>query len=120
MSLHDLMISDVSDVFIQTDDFADVCRRYKNGERTDGANFNGIITPLDADPTDAYGKGKIQRATLVCSESIKFKEKDAISHNGFRYEVDGVSDPEHGMQTISLVRYVGEERGARQLRTGDL
>ena len=114
------MISDVSDVFLQEDDFADVCRRFKIGDQTDGENFTGIVTVMPADPTDAYGKGKIQRATLVCADSIRFKEKNAVRHNGIRYEVDGVSDPEHGMQTISLVYYKGEERGAKQLRTGDL
>lgn len=120
MNLSDLMLADVAEVFLQTEDFASVCRRYRNGERSDSTEFTGVVTLPNADYTDAGGKGQIQRATLVCSADQGINQRDAIVHDGVKYSVLSVSLPEHGMVTVDMQVADREIRGWKQLRTGDL
>jgi hypothetical protein len=120
MSLSDMIATDVSDVFLRTDDFAATVHRYKNGERINGGDFTGIVTITQAEPTDQFGKGKLQHATLVCASTVELKKGDALRHDGIRYEVESITDPEHGMVTVQMIRDQGELRGGKELKNGDL
>lgn len=120
MSLSDMIATDVGDVFLQTEDFATTVHRYKNGERINGGDFTGIVTITQAEPTDQFGKGQLQHATLVCASTVELKVGDALRHDGIRYEVESITDPEHGMVTVQMKRYQGELRGGKELRNGDL
>lgn len=107
-------------MFLNTDHFADVCKRYKGGSDTDVRTFSAVVTLPPADETDAYGRGQIQRATLVCASTEQLTQRDAVGHAGLRYEVESVSAPEHGMITVQLKLYEGDLRGAKQLKNGDI
>jgi hypothetical protein len=120
MSLNRLIEEHVETVFLRTDHFADTVHRYKNGERINGGDFTGIVTITQAEPTDQFGKGQLQHATLVCASTVELKVGDALRHDGIRYEVESITDPEHGMVTVQMIRYQGELRGGKELRNGDL
>ena len=120
MSLSDMIATDVSDVFLQTDDFADTVRRYRNGDLKDGIDFVAVVTVSGADTSEHLGRGTIVRASFVCAEAADIRATDKVRHNGIDYEVENVSDPEHGMKTVTMQRYGGEFRGAKLLRNGDL
>jgi hypothetical protein len=120
MTLSSMISADVADVFLNTDDFADTVRRYRNGDLKDGADFVAVVTISGADTSEHVGRGTIVRASLVCAESIDIRATDKVRHNGIDYEVENVGDAEHGMRTVSMVRYSGEFRGAKSLRNGDL
>lgn len=120
MSLHDLMLADVGDVFLQTDDFADTVRRYRNGDLKDGIDFVAIVTISDANISEHLGRGTTVRASMVCAEAADVRATDKVRHNGIDYEVENVSDAEHGMKTVTMQRYQGEFRGQKLLRNGDL
>ena len=120
MSLKDLMISDVSDVFLQLDDFADTIIRYVGGDAGNVKTFTGIVTIHPAMASHDRGRGTDQAAELVLSSDVALAAGDAIKFGDERYEVKAVSDPEHGMKTASLYRYIPEMRGGKVLRSGDL
>jgi hypothetical protein len=120
MSLRDLLRTDISEVFLDTEEFADTVRRYRDGDLTNGVDFAGIVSVLGSDTSEHIGRGTIFRASLMCSASADIRVKDRLRHNGFDYEIETVSDPEHGCKTASMIRYASEFRGAKLLRNGDL
>lgn len=114
------MTSDVSDVFMQEDDFASALTRYRNRDLQQGVDFVGIVTLTDHAMTDQFGKGTTQRATLVCASSVDIRQQDSIKHGDVTFGVVSVSDPQYGMITAELERYSGELRGRREMRNGDI
>lgn len=120
MTLKSLMASDVPDVFLQTDDFADTIIRYVGGDAGNVKTFVGIVTLHPAMTNHERGRGTDQTADLVLSSDIPLCSGDAIKFGDERYEVKAVGDPEHGMKTASLLRYIPEVRGGKVLRSGDL
>jgi hypothetical protein len=120
MSLRNLIISDVADVFLQVDDFAEACQRFVGG---DAGNIRTIIGIPGDDMTatdDVRGRGYTHTRTFDIAETSTLTEADAVQIGAFRYEVVHVSDPMQGMKTAKLARTQQEVKGGRVFRTGDL
>ena len=121
MSLKDLIVSDVSDVFMQTEDgFAESVYRLVGG---DDGNIKIIVgIPGDDMPAidDGRGRGYTHTRSFDFVESIPLQEKDAIRIGSLRYEVEHVSDPVLGMKTAKLTRTQQDVKGGRVFRTGDI
>jgi hypothetical protein len=120
MSLKTLIISDVANVFLQVDDFAETCQRFVGG---DAGNIKTIIgIPGDDMPAidDVRGRGYTHSRTFDIAETSTLTEADAVQIGAFRYEVVHVSDPMQGMKTAKLARTQQEVKGGRVFRTGDI
>jgi hypothetical protein len=114
------MLSDVADVFLQTDDFATQIIRYVGGDEGNIKTFVGIVTLHPAMTNDGRGRGYDHTADVVFAEATELLPGDAIKHDGNRYEVKAVTEAEHGMKSATVTRYQAEVKGAKVLRNGDL
>ena len=119
MTLVALMVSDVTDVFLRTDDFASSVLKYVGGNDGAATTITAIITLHPVEPDDNRGRGYVLRAAMDLSEDVIITAQDAIKYDGNRYEVESVGDAEHGMRTVMLIRYQPESQGVRPLKTGD-
>lgn len=120
MSLKTLIISDVSDVFLQVDDFAETCQRFVGGDAGDIRTIIGIPGDDMTATDDVRGRGYTHSRTFDFAETSTLTEADAIRIGSVRYEVVHVSDPMQGMKTAKLARTQQEVKGGRVFRTGDL
>lgn len=120
MSLSDLIVSDVADVFLDTDDFASTIIRYIGGDVGNTSTFTGIVTMDGTNINDGRGRGYDHMASLVLSSSVTIEVGDAIKHGDERYEVKTVGEIEHGMRTVTLLRYQPDTKGGKVFRTGDI
>lgn len=120
MSLKTLIISDVSDVFLQIDDFAETCQRFVGGDEGNIRTIVGIPGDDMAATDDVRGRGYTHSRTFDIAETSTLTEADAIRIGSLRYEVVHVSDPSQGMKTARLARTQQEVKGGRVFRTGDI
>lgn len=120
MSLADQILTDVDDVFLDLDDFAQTVLRYIGGDVGNTKTFTAVVTLDPAAVDDDRGRGYVHRATMVMNADIAIVEGDAIKVGELRYEVVTKGDPQYGMRTVSLIRYKAETKGAKPLRNGDL
>lgn len=120
MSLHDLIISDVADVFMQTTDFAETHKRLIGGDEGNVRSITGIPGDDMAATEDVRGRGYTHVRTFDIAEGTALLEGDAIRIGTLRYEVGPISDPVLGMRTAKLMRTQQEVKGGRVFRNGDL
>ena len=120
MTLAALMVTDVSDVFMNTEDFASSVIRYIGGSESNTRSITAIVTLSPVQENDDRGRGYIHRATMDLSEDVILTASDAIKYDGNRYEIEGIGAAEHGIRTVTLIRYQAEAKGAKPLRNGDL
>lgn len=120
MSLHDLIIADVSDVFLQTSDFAETHKRLIDGDEGHVTAIVGIPGDDMVATDDVRGRGYTHSRTFDIAEGTALSEKDAVKIGTLRYEVVRVTDPVLGMKTAHLARTQQEVRGGKVFRTGDI
>jgi len=120
MTLHDLMISDVTDVFIQEDDFASPLLRYVDGNAGDIVQFSGVVLLQPPETDDGRGRGYRHVGHVYILSDVTIFAREAVYYDGNRYEVEHVSDEMQGMKTVRIIRYAPEAKGAKVLRNGDL
>ena len=119
MSLKDLMISDVADVFMQTDDFASSVSRLVGGDEGNIRLITGIVGEDTAAPDDQRGRGYSHFRMFDFAATATLTELDAIKIGDLRYGVESITDPVDGMRTAKLTRYQPETKGGKHLRAGD-
>lgn len=118
MSLADLIASDVDDVFLVTDDFAETMLRYAGGDRDNTTSVTGVVTWAPTVPSDTRGKGYVRRGELLLNDSVTVTAADAFLINERRYEVESLDDPQYGSRIVRLIRYESEAKGVR--KAGDI
>lgn len=120
MSLNQLISEHVSAVFLNTDHFAETCKRLVGGDDGHIVSIIGIPGDDMAATDDVRGRGYTHSRTFDIAETSTLTEQDAIRIGSLRYEVVHVSDPSQGMKTAKLARTQQEVKGGRIFRTGDL
>lgn len=118
MTLSSLLVSDVSGVFLQVNDFAGVHQRLVGGDEANVESITGILGDDMAIEDDSRGRGYTHKRTFDFAESSTLLPTDAIKISGTRYEIDSITDPAHGMRTANLVRYQPEQKGGKPIRQG--
>lgn len=118
MSLNNLMASDVADVFLQVDDFAEVILRYVGGERDRHEDVTGIVTWSPTVVTDTRGRGFTRRCELFLNDSVTVAASDAFKIGQRRCEVEAIDEAQDGARVVHLVHYESETKGLR--RAGDV
>jgi hypothetical protein len=120
MSLHDLIASDVADVFLVTDDFATQIRRYINGDQDHQAIVTGIVTWYPTMDEDGRGRATKRRGEIMFSSSLNLTMKDAFAIGADVVQVEAISQKQDGTQVVTITQTLPETRGAKPIRTGDL
>ena len=96
MTLAALMVTDVSDVFMNTEDFASTVIRYIGGSESNSRSITAIVTLSPVQENDDRGRGYIHRATMDLSEDVILTASDAIKYDGNRtrmYQEEGTRTP---------------------------
>ena len=119
MSLKDLMVSDVANVFMQTDDFASSVKRLVGGDESNIKSITGIAGDDTAASAEDRGRGYSHVRMFDFAETSVLEERDAIKIGDLKYGIDSITDPVHGIRTAKLVRYQPETKGGKHLRSGD-
>jgi hypothetical protein len=120
MSLNDLIASDVDDVFLDLDDFAETFVRYAGGRDGKASTFVGIFSEGVANIEEGTGRGVRHDASIWCNSTTDIQANDSIRRGEVWWEVSRPTQPEDGGQTIYLTRIEPQRRGAKNLRNGDL
>lgn len=113
MTLKSLMQSDVTDIFLNTSDFAEQVTRYIGG---DAGNRQAVTAIVHLDqPTfeTARGRGYETKGTISLDDASIVENGDAFLIGGERYEVVAVKPVEFGLKEATVVRYSTEARGVR-------
>lgn len=120
MTLRDLIASDVDDIFLDVDDFAETLIRYAGGREGKASTFVGVFSNGMAAVDEDKGYGIRYDASIFVSSTTDVVANDTVRRGEVWWEVDRVSQPEDGGQTIYLTRYEPIRRGVKNLRNGDL
>lgn len=121
MSLADLIVSDVTDVLINTDDFATQILRYVGGnEQGRPTRISAVVTWYPAQTDYDQGRATIRRGAMVVSSTIGVTVKDSFRIGDELVQVDTIGPVLEGAQTVSFVQRLPESKGAKPLHTGDI
>lgn len=120
MTLAAQILTDVDDVFLQTDDFAKTITRYVGGDEANTLQITGIVVVQSVSIQDSRGRGFVQAAEMHLSSDTTIHEGDGIKYENERYEVKTIGATEHGMRLVSLVKYKPEVKGGKLFRNGDI
>ena len=118
-TLKDLMASDVTDVFLDTDEFAEQVIRYAGG------NVNGRAVTLLAvvtwHPTVTdYSSGRATERTgeLMVAAGDTWKVTDAVKIGTQMVQVQTIGPEQYGKQTIGFIQRIPETKGWKPLSDG--
>lgn len=108
-SLSELMVSDVSEVFLNTDDFAETVIQEREGKR--GKEQPTAITVWDIPDQRSTGTRDAKlRGSLHLSSSVVVAMSDKWQIDGRTYCTIGIGDPEHGMREVRVEHRQGDIR----------
>jgi len=113
------MVANITDVFLDLEDFAVQIPRYVGGELGRSILIKAIITLNPAMPDDTRGRGYIHTGQMMVAGSTVVTPADAIKYEGNRYEVVAVGDTERGMKMVEITRYEPETQGLTPLKNSD-
>ena len=108
----------VSTVFMNTDHFAESCKRYILGDPGNIKVITGIPGDDRSATEDMVGRGYTHVRTFDFAETATLEEKDSVIVGELRYEVVHITDPDLGMRTATLGRYQPETKGGKYIRKG--
>lgn len=114
MSLADQITSDVADVFLVTDDFAEVVRRYAGGDVSKSSAVTAIVTWQPVQVSTDRGRAYTQEAELLISSDVTISETDAFAIGSRRCEVISVTESDDGVKTVMVKYNKPAEKGVRK------
>jgi hypothetical protein len=120
MKLSEVIASDVSDVFLDLDDFAVQVRRYVNGNDGEQQILTGIVTWYPTEPIEERGRATRRRGEILLSSSATVTVQDAFRIGADLAQVEAVSQRQDGAIVVNITQTIPEMRGGKTLRTGDL
>ena len=120
MSLHDLIASDVADVFLVADDFATQIRRYIDGNQDQQVLVTGIVTWYPTMDEDGRGRATKRRGEIIFSSTLNLPMKDAFVIGSDLVQVEAIGPKQDGAQLVTITQTIPETRGAKTVRTGDI
>lgn len=114
MSLRNLINSDASSVFLNTDDFAESVTRYIDGHTGVQESVAAVVIHGDVEVELSQGRGRTASVTLQINESQSVSESDAFLIDSKRFEVIKVGQANEGMRVVYCHEYRGDRREARR------
>lgn len=120
VTLSDLMKTDMDDIFLSTDDFAESIVRYAGGSQSSSSVVTAVIM---WDPTTVEGgRGRQTARTgqLLLNDDVSVTVSDAFMVEGNRVEVESIGPIQDGARTVWIKQVIPETRGAVPIRTGDI
>ena len=116
VTLRALITADISDVFLQTDEFAETVTRQIGGLTGNTEDQTGIVFFTDTSVDRGRGKGQLTDATIDMADANEVTINDSYLINCIRYEVMAINPTVHGTKKVDLRRYAGERAEARSTR----
>lgn len=114
MTLKALIQSDVTEVFMNTSDFAEQVIRWKCGDSGNRQAVTAVVIFEDVDfKRDSRGRGYHTRGKVLVDDSVTINNGDAVQVRGERYDVLSVDVVDNGLREVTVVRYDSEARGVR-------
>lgn len=117
MTLSSLITSDVSGVFLNTDDFAETVTHWPLGVSANAASVTAVFIEGQGgseDPRRDLSRGEevVHRARLYVPSGTSTDERDIWVVNSVQWQTLAVGPTEGGMTTVQL------QRNDRERRTG--
>ena len=111
MTLASQMLSDVTSVFLNSDEHAETVTRtpYNGGAPT---SFLAIVDVLETTLDEKSGKQELRRASMMFASSVTINIDDTITYGGVVLIVKTVSLASVGMKTAMLTRSVKRSQQA--------
>lgn len=116
MTLSSGIAADISDVFMQVDDFAETVVRQVSGNPASTESQTAVVLFDDSMIDRNRGKGQLTDGSLEIAESATVTKDDSYLIEDVRYEVVLVHPAVHGMKKVDLRRYAAERSEARSTR----
>ena len=116
MTLRALISADISDVFLQTDEFAETVTRQISGLTGNTETQTGVVFFSDTSVDYGRGKGQLTDASIDLAEANEVSIDDSYLINCIRYQVIAINPTVHGTKKVDLRRYEGERAEARSTR----
>lgn len=115
MTLASLIVSDVGDVVLNTDDFAEtIKRRVEDGRGNRVSDVIAIVTWDPALPNATEGKREaVIKATLLIASGLvpAPKMSDRWEIGGVTYSTTAILPAQYGMQNVMIEQRSGDMRG---------
>lgn len=118
MSLNDMIASDVDDVFLDVDDFAETVIRYAGGAVDRRTEITAIVTWMPSDVSETRGKGYLRKCQMLVNDSVTITPADAFKIGDARCEVTSIDNAQDGSRMVYLQQYESEAKGIR--KAGDI
>ena len=109
MSLKDLIESDVQDVFLDTDEFAETVTRYSSGTGA-GVSVTAIVTLDDGEVDTSSGTTHVHNGYCDVPEATIVNVKDSFTIRGNATQVTKVREADSGMKRFWFERVSYENR----------
>lgn len=120
MTLATQIDTDVSAVFLQTDDFAERVIHYPNGREDQAVRVTALVTWTPEQQEFSRGRANLRRGELLLdSTGLTVTVKDGWRIDSWRYDTESVSTDQYGAVTVKIVGYLPETKGGTPLRTGE-
>jgi hypothetical protein len=116
MTLSDQMKSDVDDVFLNTDDFAESILRIVGGRNGRAESVTAIVTWQDTVTDDGRGRGTRRTAEVMLADNQSVTIKDAFKIDNDFVQVTRVGPIQDGARTVWVRQYIPETKGAKPLK----
>jgi hypothetical protein len=112
-TLNDVIVQDVSDVFMSTEDFAGTVVHLAGGDTNTRTQVTAVVALRDAMLEKGRGRGVRTMGDIVLPATVSVHPDDAFEINGLRFEVVAVTPAEGGASAVTISRYATQHRGGR-------
>ena len=119
MTLAAQILTDVSAVFLETDDFAETILHYPLGQEDRAVQVTALVTWGQEQEEFSRGRATTRRGEIFIASGTTISVKDAWRIGNLRYDTESVSTDQYGGQTARIVGYLPETKGGTPLRTGE-
>lgn len=116
MTLKDVMASDVTNVFLNTDEHAESVTRYSLGDTSNPDTLTVVWEEEDAEDDRQRGQELVRRAKLHVKTSDSPNVKDRWRKGSQNWETESVGPVEGDLTVVTVIRHEEEKRRPKATR----
>lgn len=114
MTLKSLITSDVTSVFLNTDEFAERVTRYPCGDRVGGGfSVTGVFEEQEPAKDTSRGQANVRRGTLHVAAGTDVSDNDSYLINSELWQLESWGRTDSAMMALELVRHEEHRRKVR-------
>ncbi len=115
-SFQEQLADHVTNVFLNTDQFAVTYTQYPAGNSGSPVSVKGVFQEFKPVRNMEAGEAVDKTAELEIPESVAVAEKDVWVINGEEWQTESVGDPQYGSRIIQIFRFIIDHRTNSQGR----